>query len=81
MRRSVVFLLALFLVGVAVSFVDDAVGVFRVDVFSNETVEVAMPFEPLAINSVSDILLGDFAGDGGDGSDQACTHEPVRRGI
>ena len=69
MRRSAVLSLVLFLVGAAVSSADDAVGVFRVDVFSNETVEVSMPFEPLATNSVSDFFLGDFAGDGGDAAE------------
>ena len=68
MRRSAAFCFAL-LCGAAAS-ADDAVGVFRVDIFSDETVEVAMPFEPLGTNSVSDFFLGDFAGDGGDGSDR-----------
>lgn len=50
---------------------DDAVGVLRVDVASNETVAVAVPFEPLAVaGQVSDFLSGDFAGDGGEGSDR-----------
>lgn len=70
MRRFAVILLALFPVRATVSFADEAVGVFRVDVFSDETAEIAMPFEPLATNSVSDFLVGDFAGDGGDDSDR-----------
>lgn len=50
---------------------DDAVGVLRVDVASNETVAVAVPFEPLAAaGCVSDFLAGGFAGDGGEGSDR-----------
>ena len=41
------FCLAL-LCGGMVAHADDAVGILRIDVASNETVAVAMPFEPLA---------------------------------
>ena len=64
------FRLAL-LCGAASARADDAVGILRVDVASNETVAVAVPFEPLAVaGQVSDFLSGDFAGDGGEGSDR-----------
>ena len=56
------FRLAL-LCGAASARADDAVGILRVDVASNETVAVAVPFEPLAVaGQVSDFLSGDFAG-------------------
>ena len=40
------------------AFADDAVGVMRVDVSSNETVLAAIPFHPLPTNSVDAAIAG-----------------------
>ncbi len=71
LSRSRVGLCLALLCGGAVARADDAVGILRVDVASNGTVAVAVPFEPLAADGqVSGFLSGDFAGDGGEGSDR-----------
>ena len=49
---------------------DDAVGVLRVDVGTNEVVEVEMPFEMGIGNDPSDFISGSFIGDGSIFSDR-----------
>ena len=53
LSRSRVGLCLALLCGGAVARADDAVGILRVDVASNGTVAVAVPFEPLAADDAS----------------------------
>ena len=49
---------------------DDAVGVFRVKVPSNEAVTVSMPFSPIGRSRPESFISGPFSGVGGEGSDR-----------
>ena len=48
---------------------DDAVGIRRIDVGTNSTVEIVMPFSPLYNSGPDGYLAGSFFGDGTDISD------------
>ncbi|MBQ6340384.1 MAG: hypothetical protein IJI36_14690, partial [Kiritimatiellae bacterium] len=48
---------------------DDAVGVMRVSVPSNDAAVVEMPFAPFAAAGPTNFLSGPFTGDGGPQSD------------
>lgn len=48
---------------------DDAVGIRRIDVGTNSTVEIVMPFSPLHNSGPDGYLAGSFFGDGTDISD------------